>query len=288
MNARQPRWSISAARCVGGDGLARDRGFFVSGSSEMILEATLEYDPGAGTSPFHVILRISRTADWNGVRTVVLIEKVLDREIKREIPRRLVLSVEVDQVEAGCRRVGRRNVPIRRRRRPLHREYERSIEQPNAGRGRDLLRRDAVQPKACLQVFSLLVRACDTDEPEIGVVHRLSLEALNSGLRNVLVLQERQNGNGRRRRRPGRNRERGPESNLIDEVGDVVAEHVELAADAVTRREQIVLLQVEADLFVLADFGTKVRIGNKAECRIGARSRSARRTAEERVIDGSA
>src|SRR6185312_10915373 len=51
-NAPKPRWSISTARSVGGDGLARDRGFFVSGSSEMIFQATLEYDSRTGTGPF--------------------------------------------------------------------------------------------------------------------------------------------------------------------------------------------------------------------------------------------
>ena len=64
----------------------------------MIFEATLEYDAGAGAGPFHVVLRISRATDRNGVRPIVLIEKVLDREIEREIPRRLVLGIEVDQV----------------------------------------------------------------------------------------------------------------------------------------------------------------------------------------------
>ncbi len=70
----------------------------------MMSEAALEYDPGAGTGPFHVILRISRTADRDGVRPIVLIKKVLDRKIKREVPRRLVLgSSGADQVEPSCR-----------------------------------------------------------------------------------------------------------------------------------------------------------------------------------------
>src|SRR6186713_1889709 len=95
----------------------RDRAFFVSSSSEVIPETTLEDDPGAGAGPFHAVLRVSCTADRDGVRTVVLIEKIFDREIEREVPRRLVLGIEVDQVEAGCRRVGWRNVPVRLRRR---------------------------------------------------------------------------------------------------------------------------------------------------------------------------
>ena len=129
----------------------------------------------------------------------------------------------------------------------------------------------------------MLVRAGDTDEPEIGVIHRLGFEALNSGLRNVLVLQERQNDLGAAAARW--NSSGVPESNLVDEVSDIVAEHVELAADAVPRREQVVLLQVEADLLVLADFGAKVRIGKEAECRIGAGSRGTRRTTEEGIVE---
>ena len=49
-------------------------------------------------------------------------------------------------------------------------------------------------PNPVCEVLALDQVAGDAEEPEVGVVHRLGLKTLDPGLRDVLVLQERQNG----------------------------------------------------------------------------------------------
>ena len=93
----------------------------MSGSSEVISEPALEDDSSPGTGPFDVVLRVAGAPDRNSVGPIVLVEKVLDREIEREIPGRLVLQIQIDEVVPRRRRVGRRNVPVRDRRRPHRR-----------------------------------------------------------------------------------------------------------------------------------------------------------------------
>src|SRR3954449_10964671 len=59
------------------------------GAAKMVLEASLDHEPRPGARPLHVVLRIAGTADRNGVRPVVPVEEILDREIEREVRRRL-------------------------------------------------------------------------------------------------------------------------------------------------------------------------------------------------------
>ena len=82
-------------------------------------------------------------------------------------------------------------------------------------------------------------------------------------MRDVLILKIRGRKHARNRRkgiewRPG-------ELDAVDIVVDVVAEHVELAAEAVAGSEQAVLLDVDADFLGLADFWTQIGVRQEAE-----------------------
>ncbi len=103
----------------------------------------------------------------------------------------------------------------------------------------------------------------DADEPCPGVVQCLRFEALDPGVRDVLILEEL----AERTEWRHRHRRRGDE---IDVAVDVVAEHVELAAEAVAGGEDAVVFQIEAGFLVLADLGPQVRIGQEAEQSDGA------------------
>ncbi|MBA7661405.1 hypothetical protein ES703_69422 [subsurface metagenome] len=101
------------------------------------------------------------------------------------------------------------------------------------------------------------------DIPETCVVHRLGLKPFDAGVGNVLVLIELAE---RAERRHGHRRRR----HKIDVALDVVAKHVELAAEGVVGGEDAVIFQIDAGLLILTDLRTKVRIGQEAEKAGGA------------------
>src|SRR5215510_5504234 len=225
--------------------------------TEPNLERALERDSGAGRGHLRAHPPDGQRARVKVAR-VVLVKQVVDAKPEDHVLAWSVVKIQIDDIEAvrGDRKTAaRRNIAgvLGGDREPAYRRCDLAIPEPRSDRGGELRRIDFEQRLVRGQILALLQRTREGEEPRSGVIGGFEFGAPDARGRDVLILlaSERE---WPRAQRTVLTRGTGRNKGELDEILDVVLEHIGFDAQCVLGGEQVVLPNIDADFLGLPDF----------------------------------